>query len=132
MKETGASAYWGEHAGKGGKAESGYGYGVLRAAGNECGTCEVSDRWPGQGPHASLSLSSNGIAVLRRSFPRDIRVKVSVYLTLGEIVHELARAASSTEAWIQVVTVRARKPSGLSFADFSGVVVTSHKQDCGL
>jgi dihydroneopterin aldolase len=44
-------------------------------------------------------------------------------------VHELARAAFSAEKRIECVTLRARKPSALSFADFSGVEVTRRRQD---
>ena len=54
----------------------------------------------------------------------DQHIEASSYLTLEKLVHQVAQMAlSSTPAFISV-TVRAQKPSALSFARCSGVEIT--------
>lgn len=59
-------------------------------------------------------------------------IDASSYLTLEKFVHEIARAALQASEVLQAITVKARKPSALSFADNSGVEVTRLRQDFGL
>ncbi|RXW16797.1 hypothetical protein EST38_g9056 [Candolleomyces aberdarensis] len=57
-------------------------------------------------------------------------IESSSYLTLEKFVHEEARTAClSLGDSVEAVTVRARKPSALSFADYSGVEVTRRPSD---
>ncbi|KAJ2931903.1 hypothetical protein H1R20_g5194, partial [Candolleomyces eurysporus] len=57
-------------------------------------------------------------------------IESSSYLTLEKFVHELARTAClSLGNSVEAVTVRARKPSALTFADYSGVEVTRRPSD---
>ncbi|KAJ3534583.1 hypothetical protein NMY22_g6863 [Coprinellus aureogranulatus] len=59
-------------------------------------------------------------------------IEASSYLSLEKFVHELARKTFQEEERIEAVRVRARKPSALGFADFSGVEVTRRRGDYGL
>jgi len=64
-------------------------------------------------------------------------IDASSYLTLEKFVHELARTAllhpelskAEGKSLVEAVTVKARKPSALSFANFSGVEVTRRRDD---
>lgn len=51
-------------------------------------------------------------------------IEASSYLTLEKFVFEIVRAACLSSDALQVVTVRAQKPSALSFAHSSGVEIT--------
>ncbi|KAF5326068.1 hypothetical protein D9611_000704 [Ephemerocybe angulata] len=59
-------------------------------------------------------------------------MEASSYLTLEAFVHDLSRTVFKASSQIEAVTIRARKPSALSFAEYSGVEVTRRRTDYGL
>ncbi|KAF6749870.1 Dihydroneopterin aldolase-domain-containing protein, partial [Ephemerocybe angulata] len=54
-------------------------------------------------------------------------IEASSYLTLEALVHDLSRTAFKASSKIEAVTIRARKPSALSVAEYSGVEVTRRR-----
>jgi len=54
-------------------------------------------------------------------------IEASSYLTLEKFVGEIVRTACLSSDALQAVTVRAQKPSAISFAHSSGVEITRHR-----
>jgi len=56
-------------------------------------------------------------------------VESSSYLTLEKLVTQMLRIACLAAVGLEIVTVRAQKPSGLTFAHSSGVEITRRRSD---